>query len=305
MTAESRFERDLTSILEDLYLGPSPDYRDEAMAAAVRTRQRPSWTFAGRWIPMADIASRPVLAPRVPWRAARAGRSSSSPSRSPRSRSSSARARPRSRRRSGWPRTASSPTPRRATSTPSIPRPARRRAIVAGPDQDAGPVFSPDGTRIAFHRANLLDGSPADDLVVVARRRLQARGDHRGADPGRSPVATSGRRTPARSWSTPPDDSAIWSFDDDHRVTPNGRVAAPPSTSSRSSRRRHVDPDLPADRSRRQIIGCSTSRPRTRPLLATRRPATTSAPRAGPRTGRRSSTTRRRPTTRRRNACSS
>ena len=79
MTAESRFERDLTSILEDLYLGPSPDYRDEAMAAAVRSRQRPSWTFAGRWIPMADIATKPVIAPRVP--CARSGwRSSSSPS---------------------------------------------------------------------------------------------------------------------------------------------------------------------------------------------------------------------------------
>ena len=41
MTAESRFERDLTSILEDLYLGPSPDYRDEAMAAAVRIAAAP------------------------------------------------------------------------------------------------------------------------------------------------------------------------------------------------------------------------------------------------------------------------
>ena len=69
MTADSRFERDLTAILEDLYLGPSPDYRDEALAAAARTRQRPSWTFAGRWLPMADIASRPAIAPRVPWRA--------------------------------------------------------------------------------------------------------------------------------------------------------------------------------------------------------------------------------------------
>ena len=33
-----------------------------------RTRQRPSWTFAGRWLPMADIASRPAFAPRVPLR---------------------------------------------------------------------------------------------------------------------------------------------------------------------------------------------------------------------------------------------
>ena len=68
MTAETRFDRDLPAILEDLYLGPSPDYRNEVMAAAVRTRQRPSWTFAGRWFPMADIAGRSALAPRIPWR---------------------------------------------------------------------------------------------------------------------------------------------------------------------------------------------------------------------------------------------
>jgi dipeptidyl aminopeptidase/acylaminoacyl peptidase len=68
MTTEARFERQLPAILEDLYLGPSPDYRDEVLAAAVRTRQRPAWTFPGRWIPMADIATRPTLAPRLPWR---------------------------------------------------------------------------------------------------------------------------------------------------------------------------------------------------------------------------------------------
>ena len=68
MTTESRFERQLPAILEDLYLGPSPDYRDEVLAAATRSRQRPAWTFPGRWLPMADIASRPAFAPRVPWR---------------------------------------------------------------------------------------------------------------------------------------------------------------------------------------------------------------------------------------------
>ena len=68
MTADSRFERNLPEILEDLYLGPTPDYRNEALAAAARTRQRPSWTFPGRWLPMADIASRPAFAPRIPLR---------------------------------------------------------------------------------------------------------------------------------------------------------------------------------------------------------------------------------------------
>jgi dipeptidyl aminopeptidase/acylaminoacyl peptidase len=56
MTADQRFERHLPAVLEGLYLGPTPDYRDEVLAAAVRTRQRASWTFPGRWLPMSDIA---------------------------------------------------------------------------------------------------------------------------------------------------------------------------------------------------------------------------------------------------------
>jgi Tol biopolymer transport system component len=68
MTADQRLERHLPVVLEDLYLGPNPTYRDEVMSTAVRTRQRPSWTFPGRWLPMADIASSPAFAPRVPWR---------------------------------------------------------------------------------------------------------------------------------------------------------------------------------------------------------------------------------------------
>ncbi len=68
MTSESRFERGLSAILEDLYLGPTPDYRDEVMAVATAGRQRPAWTFPGRWIPMADFAGRSAFVPRVPWR---------------------------------------------------------------------------------------------------------------------------------------------------------------------------------------------------------------------------------------------
>ncbi len=56
----ARIERDLPAILDELYLGPTPDYRDEVLAVAVRRRQRPSWTFPGRWLPMLDVAVRPV-----------------------------------------------------------------------------------------------------------------------------------------------------------------------------------------------------------------------------------------------------
>ena len=68
MTAEQRSERHLTTILEDLYLGPTPSYRDEVLAVATHRRQRPAWAIPGRWLPMADIASRTASAPRVPWR---------------------------------------------------------------------------------------------------------------------------------------------------------------------------------------------------------------------------------------------
>ena len=35
MTTEARFERQLPAILEDLYLGPSPDYRDEVLTTGM------------------------------------------------------------------------------------------------------------------------------------------------------------------------------------------------------------------------------------------------------------------------------
>ena len=67
MTTGSRFDRQLPAILEDLYLGPSPDYRDEVLATATRARQRPAWTFPGRWLPM-DITTRTIPVVRLPLR---------------------------------------------------------------------------------------------------------------------------------------------------------------------------------------------------------------------------------------------
>ncbi len=67
MTVDRRFERHLPEILEDLYLGPSPMYRDEVLAAAVRPRQRSAWTFPGRWLPM-DVATRIAPRTRLPLR---------------------------------------------------------------------------------------------------------------------------------------------------------------------------------------------------------------------------------------------
>jgi WD40 repeat protein len=68
MTTDLRFERQLPGILEDLYLGGTPTYRDEAMAAVVGTRQRPAWTFVGRWLPASVADVSPFGGRRLPLR---------------------------------------------------------------------------------------------------------------------------------------------------------------------------------------------------------------------------------------------
>ena len=72
MTADIRPDGRLPEILEELYLGRAPEYRDEVVAGAVAHRQRPAWTFPGRWFPIADIASSDLRSPAGdPWRAGR------------------------------------------------------------------------------------------------------------------------------------------------------------------------------------------------------------------------------------------
>jgi Tol biopolymer transport system component len=68
MTTEARLTRDLPEILGDLATGPYPDYVDDVLAASATIRQRPTWTFAERWLPMVDLVGRPTLMPRLPWR---------------------------------------------------------------------------------------------------------------------------------------------------------------------------------------------------------------------------------------------
>jgi hypothetical protein len=67
MTSPRRFEQDLPALVADLYLAGMPDYRDDLVQRIARTRQRPPWTFPGRWLPM-DIATSRVPAARLPWR---------------------------------------------------------------------------------------------------------------------------------------------------------------------------------------------------------------------------------------------
>ena len=68
MTTNDRFDRRLETGLELLAEPRFPDYLDDVLAVTSRRRQRPAWTFPGRWIPMVDIARRPALSLAMPWR---------------------------------------------------------------------------------------------------------------------------------------------------------------------------------------------------------------------------------------------
>jgi hypothetical protein len=68
MTSDRRFEQHLPGLLEELYMGSTPAYRDLVLHQTAHVRQRPAWSFLHRWLPMVDIVRQPVLAPRMPWR---------------------------------------------------------------------------------------------------------------------------------------------------------------------------------------------------------------------------------------------
>jgi hypothetical protein len=151
MTVNERFERTLPDVLSDLYLGPTPDYRDDLLWQTARTRQRPAWSFPGRWLPMADIASRSAFAPRLPWRTIAvallliallvAGAVAFIGSQQPKL-----------------------PAPFGVAGNGLIafeqagdivtldPASGATRLLVGGSEQDSSPVYSSDGTKIAFQQ---------------------------------------------------------------------------------------------------------------------------------------------------------
>ena len=62
-----RFERRLPEILTRISVPQVPDYTDDILGLTARRRQRPGWTFPGRWLPMDIAAPRPAVA-RTQWR---------------------------------------------------------------------------------------------------------------------------------------------------------------------------------------------------------------------------------------------
>ena len=70
MTSFDRFERSLPALLDELAAPRTPDYFDDILARTAATRQRPGWTFPERWLPMSALSQRLAGAPRIPWRLA-------------------------------------------------------------------------------------------------------------------------------------------------------------------------------------------------------------------------------------------
>jgi dipeptidyl aminopeptidase/acylaminoacyl peptidase len=174
MTTEARFERQLPTILEDLYMGPSPDYRDEVLAAATRTRQRPAWTFPGRWLPMADIATRPSIVPGLPWRAIGVALVIVALL------AVAAFAIVGSRQKRLPPPFGPAGNGLLVYSSGGDiftvdPRTGVINALITGPEEDTQPEYSPDGTKISFARLSATNCCMALDVVVAAADGTGAR----------------------------------------------------------------------------------------------------------------------------------
>jgi len=68
MTTFDRIERRMPVLLDELVVAQRPDYLDSILGQTERTSQRPGWTFIERWLPMSALTERLAPAPRLPWR---------------------------------------------------------------------------------------------------------------------------------------------------------------------------------------------------------------------------------------------
>jgi hypothetical protein len=148
MTANDRFERELPDLLADLYPVSAPDYRYDLVQRFAAIRQRPAWAFPERWIPMRALELGRVTRP-LPWRMIAAVALLVLAV-------------------VGLAVFAGSERPLPLPFGPAIngqlvtsdsgdiflidPETGVRTVVIGGPGVDSDPVFSRDGTRIAFFR---------------------------------------------------------------------------------------------------------------------------------------------------------
>jgi Tol biopolymer transport system component len=177
MTSPQRFERDLPTLLEEIYMGRTPDYRDDLVGRIGRTRQRPAWTFPGRWLPM-DLTTERVPITRVPWRAVGLVALLALLL------AASLAVYIGSQQRS-------LPDPFGVAATGDVayaaegdiytvdPVTGEATAVVSGPETDVGPRFSRDGTKLVFERKGdggrnqlYVTGADGTDLTLLTPEPL-------------------------------------------------------------------------------------------------------------------------------------
>jgi Tol biopolymer transport system component len=165
MTASDRLDQRATELLVELAAPTYPDYFDDVLERAIDRPQRPAWTFPERWLPMGVIARRVAPAPAMPWRtigilallgvllatALAVGLGSQRQLAPPYGLASNGDV-------------AYSYNGDIYLGDPANPNASR--AIITGPEQDVGPVFSRDGSRLAWVRLGDADG-PAATLFVA------------------------------------------------------------------------------------------------------------------------------------------
>ena len=67
MTEQTRFDRVLPGLFDELAAARTPAYLEAAIERASSRNQRPAWTYPGRWLPM-DITTTAAPVARMPWR---------------------------------------------------------------------------------------------------------------------------------------------------------------------------------------------------------------------------------------------
>jgi Tol biopolymer transport system component len=175
MTAPDRLESELPRLLEHLYLGPRPPYADDALRMATSSPRRTGLSLDGHWL-QTIAPVQPFAASRLPWRtilvaglitlallggALYVG---------------------------GQQRALPMPVAPDEALAPAVgpagngliaytdagdilvgdPTTGATTAIVTGPGEAVGPIFSPDGTHIAFLRDDVARDTGPEIVVVRA-----------------------------------------------------------------------------------------------------------------------------------------
>ena len=70
MTTARNLETRLPEILDEISVPRTPTYFDDILGQVGHTRQRPGWSFPERWLPMTALSERVATAPRIPMRLA-------------------------------------------------------------------------------------------------------------------------------------------------------------------------------------------------------------------------------------------